>query len=99
MQTRSDRQRTTHCPSGEIFAPKAQAVIKAAGGEFVLIGGTGGNSAKPINAIEGTPPKRVAIQQWDSLDALKAWYNSNDYQDALAICKTRNFRRYAVKGQ
>jgi uncharacterized protein (DUF1330 family) len=99
MQTRSDRQRTTHCPSGKIFAPKAQAVIKAAGGEFVLIGGTGGNSAKPINAIEGTPPKRVAIQQWDSLDALKAWYNSNDYQDALAICKTRNFRRYAVKGQ
>jgi hypothetical protein len=29
----------------------------------------------------------VAIQQWDNLDALKAWYNGKDYQDALAIGK------------
>jgi len=44
--------------------PKAQATIKTAGAKFVLIEGAGGASAKPITAIEGTPPKRVAIQQW-----------------------------------
>src|SRR5690349_4340183 len=70
---------------GTEFAPKAQATIKAAGAKFVLIGGTAGASAKPIEAFDGTPPKRVTVQQWDSLESLKAWYNSKDYQDALAI--------------
>src|SRR5213082_3495918 len=54
---------------GKEFAPKAQATIKAAGGKFVIIGGAGGANAKPITAIEGTPPKRVAIQQWESIEA------------------------------
>ena len=85
---------------GKEFAPKAQATIKAAGGKFVVLGGAGGASAKPITSIEGTPPKRIAIQQWESLDALKAWYNGKDYQDALAIGKKyASFRRYAVEGQ
>jgi uncharacterized protein (DUF1330 family) len=85
---------------GKEFAPKAQAIIKGAGAKFVLIGGAGGASAKPITAIQGTPPKRVAVQQWDSLDALKAWYDGKDYQDALAIGKKyATFRRYAVEGQ
>jgi uncharacterized protein (DUF1330 family) len=85
---------------GKEFAPKAQATIKAAGGKFLLIGGTGGASAKPIGGMDGTPPKRVTVQQWSSHDALKAWYNSKDYQDALAIGKKyATFRRYAVEGQ
>jgi uncharacterized protein (DUF1330 family) len=85
---------------GTEFAPKAQATIKAAGAKFVLIGGAGGASAKPIEAFDGTPPKRITVQQWDSLDALKAWYNSKDYQEALVIGKKyATFRRYAVEGQ
>jgi uncharacterized protein (DUF1330 family) len=85
---------------GKEFAPKAQATIKAAGAKFVLIGGAGGASAKPIEAFDGTPPKRITVQQWDSLDALKAWYNSKDYQEALVIGKKyATFRRYAVQGQ
>ena len=81
---------------GKEFAPKAQASIKAAGGRFVAIGGAAGAGAKPITAIEGTPPKRIAIQAWDSLDALKAWYNGKDYQEALQIGKKyATFRRYA----
>jgi uncharacterized protein (DUF1330 family) len=82
------------------FVPKAQASIKAAGGKLVALGGAGGGSAKPITSIEGTAPKRVGIQQWDSLDALKTWYNSREYQDALIIGKKyASFRRYAVEGQ
>ena len=85
---------------GKEFAPKAQATIKAAGAKLIVIGGTGGASAKPINAIEGTPPKRVAIQVWESLDALNKWYKSEEYQEALKIGqKYATFRRYAVEGQ
>jgi uncharacterized protein (DUF1330 family) len=82
------------------FVPKAQASIRAAGAKIVVLGGAGGGTAKPITAIEGTPPKRIGVQQWDSLDAAKAWYNSKDYQEALAIGKKyATFRRYAVEGQ
>ena len=82
---------------GNEFVPKAQAT-RAAGAKFLAIGGLGG--AKPITPLEGTPPKRVTIQQWDSLDAVKAWYNSKDYQEALAIGrKYATFRRFAMEGQ
>jgi uncharacterized protein (DUF1330 family) len=82
------------------FAPKAQATIKAAGGKFILIGGTAGVGAKPINSLEGTPPKRITVQAWESMDALKKWYEGADYQAALKIGKQyATFRRYSVEGQ
>ena len=85
---------------GKEFAPKAQATIKAAGAKFIAIGGAGGAGAKPITAVDGTPPKRVAIQQWESLEAMNKWYKSADYQEALKIGnKYATFRRYAVEGQ
>src|SRR5215475_11484293 len=84
---------------GKEFAPKAQATIKAAGGRLVAIGGAGGAGAKPLTVIAGTAPQRLVIQQWDSLDQLKAWYNSADYQAALKIGeKYATFRRIAVEG-
>ena len=85
---------------GKEFAPKAQATIKAAGARFLLIGGTAGAGAKPITAISGTPPKRVTVQVWDSLEAMNKWYNGADYQAALKIGEQyATFRRYAVEGQ
>ena len=82
------------------FAPKAQATIKAAGGRFIAIGGVAGVGAKPVTALQGTPPKRVTIQAWDSYEALKAWYNGADYQAALKIGeKYATFRRFAIEGQ
>lgn len=82
------------------FAPRAQATVKAAGARFVVIGGTAGVGARPVTAIDGTPPKRMTIQAWDSLDALNKWYNSAEYQAALQIGrKHATFRRYAVEGQ
>ena len=64
---------------GKEFAPKAQASIKASDGKFVVIGGSGGANAKPVTALVGTPPKRVAVQTWDSIYAVKAWYNGKEY--------------------
>ena len=85
---------------GKEFAPKAQATVKASNAKFVVIGGAAGAGAKSINAIEGTPPKRITIQQWESMEALNKWYNSADYQEALKIGKQyATFRRYSVEGQ
>jgi uncharacterized protein (DUF1330 family) len=71
------------------FAPKAQATIKSAGG-----------GAKSITGLAGTPPKRITIQAWDSMDAISAWYKGADYQAALKIGeKYATFRRYAIEGQ
>jgi uncharacterized protein (DUF1330 family) len=85
---------------GKEFAPKAQATVKESGGRFVAIGGTAGAGAKPVTALAGTPPKRVTIQIWDSVEALNKWYSGADYQAALKIGeKYATFRRYAVEGQ
>jgi uncharacterized protein (DUF1330 family) len=85
---------------GKEFAPMAQATIKKAGGKLVAIGGAGGAGAKAVTPVEGTAPKRIVIQAWDSLDAIKGWYNSADYQAALKIGqKYATFRRYAVEGK
>jgi uncharacterized protein (DUF1330 family) len=85
---------------GAEFTPKAQASVRSSGARFLVIGGTGGAGAKPIHAVEGTPPKRMTIQVWESVDAMKKWYDSPEYQDALKIGhKYAKFRRYAVEGQ
>ena len=84
---------------GKEFAPKAQATIKAAGGKLIAIGGSGGAGAKGVTSLSGTAPKRAVIQQWESIDALNAWYKSADYQAALKIGeKYATFRRYAIDG-
>jgi uncharacterized protein (DUF1330 family) len=85
---------------GKEFAPKAQASIKAAGGKQIAIGGAGGAGAKAVIAIAGAAPKRAVIQQWDSIEALNAWYKGAAYQEALKIGeKYASFRRYAIEGQ
>ena len=95
----SEIEVTNPAAYGAEFAPQAQAAIKAAGGRLMAIGGVAGAGAKPLIAITGTPPKRVAIQQWDSLERLNAWFNSAEYQAALRIGeKYATFRRYAVEG-
>ena len=43
------------------FAPKAQAIIKAAGGRFLAIGGTAASGPK-VTALDGEAPKRVVVQ-------------------------------------
>src|SRR5262245_987271 len=95
----SEIEVTNPAAYGAEFAPQAQAAIKAAGGRLIAIGGIAGAGAKPLIAITGTPPKRVAIQQWDSLEQLNAWFNSAEYQAALKIGeKYATFRRFAIEG-
>jgi uncharacterized protein (DUF1330 family) len=79
------------------YAPKAQAIIKAAGGRTLAVGGVAG--AK-ITTFEGEAPKgRVVVQVWDSIEKIQAWRDSAAFKDvrktAEAIAK---FRGYAIEG-
>ena len=75
------------------FAPKAQAALKGAGGRFLAAG-------QKVTAIEGEPPKtRVTIQVWDSLEKMKAAFESAEYKEARKIGdKYAKFRAFAVEG-
>jgi uncharacterized protein (DUF1330 family) len=75
------------------YVPKAQAAIKAAGGKFLVAGGT-------ITTVDGDPPKsRVVIQQWDSLEKYKAYRNSAAFKDLLPLrAKVAKWRTFVVEG-
>ena len=82
------------------FAPQAQAIIKAAGGRFVAIGGAGATGAKAVNAIEGEPPKRVVIMAWDSMEQIHAWWTNPEYIALRKVGdKYAKFRSFSVEGQ
>jgi uncharacterized protein (DUF1330 family) len=75
------------------YAPRAQAVIKAAGGRFLAAG-------QKVTAIEGEPPKaRVAIIAWDSAEQIQAWRNSTAFKELLPMReKYGKVRSFTVEG-
>ena len=75
------------------YVPKAQAVIRAAGGKFLAAGG-------PTTSIEGDPPKaRIVIQQWDSVEKIHAYRNSAAFKELLPLRdKLAKFRAFTVEG-
>jgi uncharacterized protein (DUF1330 family) len=76
------------------FTPLAQAAMKAAGGRTLNTGGG------RIVGIDGpAPPKRVVINEWDSLDQATAYYKSAAWND-LAPQRDKaikTIRRYVVE--
>lgn len=82
------------------FASKVQPIIKAHGGRFVAIGGSGGaGAAAKATAIDGDPPQRVIVQVWDSMDKIQAWRDDPDYQALRKIGdKYATFRSFAIEG-
>jgi uncharacterized protein (DUF1330 family) len=75
------------------YIPLAQASVKASGGRLVAAG-------QNIVALEGSSPgTRVAINQFDSLEAVQAWRNSAQYKEARKIGdKYAKFRAFAIEG-
>jgi uncharacterized protein (DUF1330 family) len=74
------------------YVPRAQAVIKAAGGRLLA----GGNAT----TVEGAPPRpRVTLTAWDSMEKFQAYRNSKAFQELMP---TRNnlakFRSFTVEG-
>jgi uncharacterized protein (DUF1330 family) len=75
------------------YVPKAQAAIKSAGGKFLAAGGK-------TTTIEGEPPKpRIVIQQWGSVEKIKAYRDSAAFKELLPLRnKLAKFRSFAVEG-
>lgn len=75
------------------FVPLIQASIKASGGRLVAAG-------QDVVGLEGSPPAtRVAINQFDSLEAVQAWRNSAPYKEAREIGdRYGRFRSFAIQG-
>ena len=84
---------------GKEFVPKINASIKAGGGQVIAVGGGRGKRAQKIVALEGKPPSHVIIHRWESMDALKAWWNGAAAKAARKIGhKYAKFRIFAFKG-
>jgi uncharacterized protein (DUF1330 family) len=82
---------------GKEYAPKAQAIIKAAGGRFLAIGGAAAASGAKVTAFDGEPPKRVVVQVWDSMEKIQAWRVNPEYVALRKIGeKYAKFRSFAV---
>jgi uncharacterized protein (DUF1330 family) len=75
------------------YVPLTQASIKAAGGHALAAG-------QNIITLDGAPPlTRVSINQFDSLEAVQIWRNSEPYKDARKVGdKYAKFRAFAVEG-
>ncbi len=81
------------------YASKAQAMIKAAGGRFVAIGGTAGVGAGKVTAFDGEAPKRVTVQVWDSIEKIQAWRADPAFIALRKIAdQYATFHSYAVEG-
>lgn len=80
------------------YAPKAQAIIKAAGGRFLAIGGSAA-TAGTVTAFDGDAPKRVVVQVWDSMEKIRAWRANPEYVELRKVGeKYAKFRSFAVDG-
>ena len=79
------------------YLPKAQAIIKAAGGRYLAAGGAAAGAN--VIAIEGEPPKRVVVQVWDSIEKIHAWRANPEYKELRKTGdKYAKFRSFAVEG-
>ncbi len=74
-------------------APKVAAAQAKAGGQNFKTGGG------KIVAMEGTPPTRVAITEWESLAKAEAFFKSKAWTDLGAEREKalKTIRRYAVE--
>jgi uncharacterized protein (DUF1330 family) len=51
-------------------------------------------------ALDGQRPSRVGLQQWESMEKVKAWHGSAEYKAIRKIGdKYAKFRVYAVQGR
>jgi uncharacterized protein (DUF1330 family) len=80
------------------YAPKAQAIIKAAGGKILAVGGTAGGTK--LTGFDGEPPKRAVVQVWDSMEKIQAWRNDPEYKNLRKEVgdKYAKFRSYTIEG-
>ena len=61
-------------------------------GRFMVRGGA-------TQSLEGAPPKRIVVVEFESMEAARRWYHSRDYGEARALReKAATTRLYFVEG-
>lgn len=76
----------------EEYRPLAAASVARHGGRYIARGGK-------TEALEGEWAGRIVILEFDSLDAARSWYHSDDYQACLPVrLRTSRGRMIAVEG-
>jgi len=66
--------------------------VPAAGGRFIVRGGR-------TFVVNGAPPKRIAVIQWESLEKAQAFFDSEAYKQLIPIRdKSSNFRAFVIEG-
>ena len=74
------------------YAAKVQPLVKQHGARLLA-------ATMNIKSIEGQPPKRIALQQWASMEQATAWYGSAEYKELRQIGnKYAKFRIFALEG-
>jgi uncharacterized protein (DUF1330 family) len=75
------------------FQPKAAPLVQKYGGRLLA-------ASANVTALDGQRPSRVALQQWESMEKVKAWHGSAEYKEIRKIGdKYAKFRIYAVEGR
>ena len=75
------------------FQPKAAPLVQQYGGRLLA-------ASANVTAFDGQRPSRVALQQWESMEKVKAWHGSAEYKEIRKIGdKYAKFRIYAVEGR
>ena len=76
----------------EEYRPLAAASVARHGGRYIARGGR-------TAVFEGQWAGRIVVLEFDTLDAARAWYESDDYQACLPIrLRTSRGRMIAVEG-
>jgi uncharacterized protein (DUF1330 family) len=74
------------------YRPLAHESVLKHGGRFLVRGGT-------TETFEGEWSPRIVVLEFESLEAARAWYYSDDYQAAAAIRRQNGrARMIAVEG-
>jgi uncharacterized protein (DUF1330 family) len=75
------------------FQPKAAPLVQKYGGRLLA-------ASANVTALDGQRPSRVALQQWESMEKVKAWHGSPEYKKIRKIGdKYAKIRIYAVEGR
>jgi uncharacterized protein (DUF1330 family) len=75
------------------FFPQSVAAVQAKGGRFLVQGG------KVTSLAGNPPPSRIVVQQWDSMEALTSWFNSDEQKKLRDIqAKYAKAQSFAVEG-
>ena len=74
------------------YGPLAEASVTRHGGRFIVRGGE-------FEVLEGEWSPRTIVLEFESLDAIRAWYHSDDYQECLPMrLRSAKGRMIAVDG-